>query len=175
MKKITVLTMIFFVSLFVFIGNACAVSEPPVPYGYSLPSGFSFVTDTSGVYSPKMEIYSEQGDAAWTHILERIDIVNSGQFYLSMLSYEGPTYKSTYTSKSDNQYFQTYTNGTDYIWFIEDGGGDQTWGDGSGDGDHNDFIAWTGAKPIATPVPAAVWLLGSGLVGLVGIRRKAKK
>jgi hypothetical protein len=25
---------------------------------------------------------------------------------------------------------------------------------------------------IATPVPAAVWLLGSGLMGLLGIRRK---
>jgi hypothetical protein len=27
----------------------------------------------------------------------------------------------------------------------------------------------------ATPVPAAAWLLGSGLVGLVGLRRRAKK
>ena len=28
--------------------------------------------------------------------------------------------------------------------------------------------------PAATPIPGAVWLLGSGLVGLVGIRRKMK-
>lgn len=27
-------------------------------------------------------------------------------------------------------------------------------------------------KPAATPLPAAVWLLGSGLVGLVGLRKK---
>jgi hypothetical protein len=26
----------------------------------------------------------------------------------------------------------------------------------------------------ATPIPAAAWLLGSGLMGLVGIRRKMK-
>ena len=26
--------------------------------------------------------------------------------------------------------------------------------------------------PAATPIPAAAWLLGSGLVGLVGVRRK---
>lgn len=30
--------------------------------------------------------------------------------------------------------------------------------------------AWVGAQPV--PVPAAAWLLGSGLLGLVGIRRK---
>ncbi len=29
-------------------------------------------------------------------------------------------------------------------------------------------------KPAATPLPAAVWLLGSGLMGLVGLRKKFK-
>ena len=29
--------------------------------------------------------------------------------------------------------------------------------------------------PIPTPIPAAAWLLGSGLVGLVGIRRRSQK
>ena len=33
---------------------------------------------------------------------------------------------------------------------------------------------WYGPN-IATPIPAAVWLLGSGLVGLVAIRRRMKK
>lgn len=28
--------------------------------------------------------------------------------------------------------------------------------------------------PSAVPIPAAVWLLGSGLIGLIGIRRKSK-
>ena len=31
-----------------------------------------------------------------------------------------------------------------------------------------------GHNPAATPIPGAVWLLGSGLVGLVGLRRKKK-
>jgi hypothetical protein len=30
------------------------------------------------------------------------------------------------------------------------------------------------AQPAATPLPAAVWLLGSGLMGLVGLRKKFK-
>jgi hypothetical protein len=27
-------------------------------------------------------------------------------------------------------------------------------------------------NPVVTPIPAAAWLLGSGLMGLIGIRRK---
>lgn len=30
-------------------------------------------------------------------------------------------------------------------------------------------------QPTATPIPTAVWLLGTGLVGLVGIKRKLRK
>lgn len=35
------------------------------------------------------------------------------------------------------------------------------------------FVVFSGGTP--TPIPGAVWLLGSGLVGLVGIRRRMKK
>jgi hypothetical protein len=31
-----------------------------------------------------------------------------------------------------------------------------------------------GPKPPAAPIPSAVWLLGTGLVGLIGIRRRLK-
>lgn len=44
---------------------------------------------------------------------------------------------------------------------------------GSGDGDFDDLIM--AARPTAsTPIPGAVWLLGSGLIGLVGIRRNRR-
>ncbi len=36
------------------------------------------------------------------------------------------------------------------------------------DHDHNDVVAK------AVPIPGAVWLLGSGLIGLLGIRRKVR-
>jgi len=41
---------------------------------------------------------------------------------------------------------------------------------GSKDGDFDDFII-AASKPAATPVPAAVWMLGSGVLALMGYRR----
>lgn len=29
--------------------------------------------------------------------------------------------------------------------------------------------------PVPTPAPAAIWLFGSGLIGLVGVRRRLRK
>jgi len=40
-------------------------------------------------------------------------------------------------------------------------------------GTDNDYLVWKGAVSVV-PVPAAVWLFGSGLLGLVGIARRKK-
>ena len=40
----------------------------------------------------------------------------------------------------------------------------------------NDNGVWQEAfNPNAVPIPGAVWLLGSGLIGLIGIRRRSKR
>lgn len=46
-------------------------------------------------------------------------------------------------------------------------------GDGLGDAIDVDSLGTAGVDVNPVPVPAAVWMLGSGLVGLMGIRRKA--
>ena len=49
------------------------------------------------------------------------------------------------------------------------------------DGDFDDMLvraefisAAVPERPIETPVPAAVWLFGSGLLGLIGMARRRK-
>jgi len=46
-----------------------------------------------------------------------------------------------------------------------------------GDTGHISFVtqAFAETRDVPVPIPGAVWLLGSGLVGLVGIRRRFKK
>ncbi len=46
-------------------------------------------------------------------------------------------------------------------------------GDASGDNDKLDLVIALRANPV--PIPGALWLLGSGLLGLVGIRRRHSK
>ncbi len=46
-------------------------------------------------------------------------------------------------------------------------------GDASGDNDNLDLVVALRANPV--PIPGAFWLLGSGLLGLVGIRRRPSK
>ena len=46
--------------------------------------------------------------------------------------------------------------------------------DGSTDGDFDDFILAAKAKTAPTPIPGAVWLLGSGLLGVMGFKRGRK-
>ncbi|BBO86531.1 hypothetical protein DSCO28_70970 [Desulfosarcina ovata subsp. sediminis] len=36
------------------------------------------------------------------------------------------------------------------------------------------ITAWTSAEVKPVPIPGAIWLLGSGLLGLAGVRRKVK-
>ncbi|MCF7986847.1 MAG: VPLPA-CTERM sorting domain-containing protein [Methylovulum sp.] len=50
----------------------------------------------------------------------------------------------------------------------------KTDGTGGGLSNYRSYLGPEIHAPTATPVPAAVWLFGSGLVGLIGIRRKSK-
>ena len=82
----------------------------------------------------------------------------------------------TETYSIENAAFDTFTGFTSSeaitsILFSENG--DPVWTDGSGLFVSADHIYAGAASPV--PVPGAVWLLASGLVGLAGLRRKAHK
>jgi len=72
-----------------------------------------------------------------------------------------------------------YWSGTELdslvAWFLDfgfDGGGAQ-----SNEGKSGSTFAWavrSGDVPAVVPVPAAVWLFGSGLIGLISIARRKK-
>ena len=61
------------------------------------------------------------------------------------------------------------TNDTTYLYYVVG------FGDGQGALDYDDLvIAVRGETPNTVPIPAAIWLLGSGLLGLIGVRRRKK-
>jgi len=114
-----------------------------------------------------------------------IGTVSDSQLSSSQLTVIDMTLTSPQTLAANKQYwielFPNHNPDTSAIW---------SWsGDTSGTGVSGEYIFINGAfpttergafqmqlsSPSAVPIPAAVWLLGSGLIGLVGVRRKLKK
>ena len=172
MKKLTLLVTVIF-TVFMFLGNASA-AESPIP----VPAGYTLLTPDNGLYSSKNIDFSTfkwaKGTAAYIHELITLEYDNNN-FYLQLnVETDGkPPFDSdyTFTSKDNPIQFKTYTNQTTggYFWLMEDKKVSNS------DKDYNDLWASIEQKTTPTPVPAAVWLFGSGLVGLVGLRRKNKK
>ncbi len=96
---------------------------------------------------------------------------------------------TTYTSSANriwqvngNSPIQYNTNSAGSIWYNVKGGtiagiyATAAWIGSSADGSDGDGLFTVTAKfntaPASTPIPAAVWLLGTGLMGLAGIRKK---
>ena len=62
-----------------------------------------------------------------------------------------------------------------YAWYFEFRGGDQVAGPDFLFGEFNALAVHDGNVGNPVPIPGAVWLLGSGLIGLVAARRRFKK
>lgn len=60
------------------------------------------------------------------------------------------------------------TTQTGKTWYLDSTGANETW-----TLQNNGTLVWSGSSAVSSvPVPAAVWLLGSGLMGLIGVARR---
>ena len=91
-------------------------------------------------------------------------------------------------SESDNRFYQTFRvdqfqategGGTILEWRYDDSNGyvgsNFTWMAANVGPDGNYFNDVTAATSSVVPIPSAVWLLGSGIIGLVGLKRRQAK
>jgi hypothetical protein len=122
-------------------------------------------TTTQGGEIPGSEIYSqsfELGDISyhmeWHGISSLSWILDPGTYWVSFEIREGRTYsglmKKAANPLSNNAYY------SNEAWVPYDG---------------TDLAVKIQGNVSGVPIPGAIWLLGSGLFGLVGFRRKFKK
>jgi hypothetical protein len=195
MKKLTVLFTVLLVGVFLFAGNAIAAtigisvnsSEQTVDEIIQMP--LSSQIDDGGYYNfSRFEILAEE--AGWkdtnkfgyytlvngkpqrTGIFSGSDAVGAvgqlsgvGEVGVYITSQHGTFYSDPSLNSDGYDHFAVFAENGVYYLAIEDqnyNARSEWW-----DQDHNDLVI----KATATPIPGAVWLLGSGLVGLVGVRR----
>ena len=101
--------------------------------------------------------------------------VGSSEFTISPLILSA----GTYWLQIDNAASQF----ADSVYWDQNNGPSQAWADWNdgplddyyGEGTNSCAFKIIGTSSAPVPIPAAVWLFGSGLLGLFGVRRKMRK
>jgi hypothetical protein len=129
--------------------------------------------------------YPDNGSWTWDFDAGTVSITNSSTFYGSVWTAYDVTFTDTGTSYDGSMLFSWSANPTipvDASWDVDDGG---TAGTANVTVNSSKIrptsSAFPGFQPYFSgsltqvPVPAAVWLMGSGLIGLVGVARRRRK
>ena len=122
-------------------------------------STFLFKTQTTG---------SSVGDTANVDVASAFyrDVNDSDDSAFLLSNLKVYSLLGSYLNSYANMSGWTSTFDNDSLYYVVG------FGDGADDHDYDDLVIAVKANPV--PIPAAVWLLGSGLLGLVGIRRRKK-
>jgi hypothetical protein len=194
MKK----TILAFVLVLMTMGNAFAtvIDFEDVPHMDIIPNGYAgFNWNNFYGLDASQYIHSgyQNGVASGTGValngyaadasISRVTPFNFGGAYLTgawnnglqleVLGYKGDVlkYDTTITINSlDAIYFAFNYKAVDKVTFHSFGGSDAGYGGG---GAHFVMDDLTYSRAKVAPIPGALWLLGSGLVGLVGFRRRS--
>ena len=166
---------------------AGAALTPPSLTGYGGPSWLSTITDTPGDVSTAANdiVAAYQGyDVTNYYFQVKMTRMNGGQhadyfvLHIGSLSFTA-TYGSPFSQNpalTANDAFATSTGTPGYLEWKFNAADHPTIGPGStwyveaftG----GSLVDTAGNASVATPIPNAAWLLGSGIIGLIGLRRR---
>jgi len=110
--------------------------------------------------SKSADAYKADGDGSYDILFAYSNNANA------FAAGESQTYKITGTNIAASDFLYQSVGGANGSWFAAAHVLNTPGTSGSG---------WVGATVTPTPIPAAAWLLGSGLMGVLGLRRKANK
>ena len=156
-------------------GGSYGMASPPTT-SFGAATGEDYDTTISGTYftNTTYAYYSMLDGDSYVNAFEAGD--------WQMVSVTGINAGGGYTATSVDFYLADFTNGNSYIvnewtWVDLTSLGDIVGFELSFSGSQSDFVPsyvamddLNGTAPV--PVPAAAWMLGSGLLGLLGIRRR---
>ena len=182
MKKNKVLMMVCLTVCLFFVAAGSAMAIPAPPGGASsswelsdLTNNDAFTLKVNGI-----DFNSNQGFAIYAHGTTSTFamVLDSKNFYRNLFFDNNKVY--TDYAKTNELIDLTASAGKFSMYFFDDSlsynvSSDEIARDSVYTfkaSEMSQVVLWHDIKPSAVPVPAAVWLLGSGLVGLVGIRRK---